>query len=145
MPTFYKKGKGEYKENRADFWFSRFIRLRDVIEDTHGFARCITCKRPFHWLEGDCGHFATREHPVTRFNEENSHFQCHSCNRFKGGEQGKHGIEIDKLYGEGTAKKLIDLSEIRGQKTHTKLALKEIAKEYRLKAKAIAKQKGIEL
>ena len=52
---------------------------------------------------------------------------------------------IDRLYGAGTAEMLIDLSEIRGQKVHTKVSLKILAKEFRLLAKAEAKKKGVEL
>ena len=145
VPTFWKGKHNKVKITTADKWFSICVRLDAIIEESHGFARCSTCKKPVFWRDGDCGHYATRDHPMTRFNEQNSHFQCHSCNRFKKGEQGKHGIEIDKLYGGGTAQRLIELSEIGGQKIHTKLALKDISKEYRLKAKKIAKEKGIEL
>lgn len=140
----YRKG---FKKTTADDWFSKYIRLRDIIDNSHGFCRCITCGKIFFWKEGDCGHFVTRNHPMTRFDEINCNAQCKRCNSNIGkkGEQYKHGKAIDHKYGEGTADKLMELGSIRGQKTHGKIALKDIAKEYRLKTKKIAERKGIEL
>jgi hypothetical protein len=82
---------------------------------------------------------------MTRFDERNAHLQCIYCNDVKSGEQYKMSIYIDKKYGVGTAKLLEDLAGIRGQKIHTTLALKDIAKEYRIKAKKMAREKGVEL
>jgi len=127
----------------ADKHFSRFVRLRDA--DDNGYCRCITCGKIHHWKEMDCGHFMTRDRPATRFNEQNCHAQCKYCNNYKKGEQYKHGVEIDNLYGAGTAEKLSALSNIRGQKIHTKLSIKDLAKTYLIKVKELAKQKGIEL
>lgn len=128
----------------ADIWFSTYIRLRDIKHGEH--CRCITCQKLIHWkYDADCGHYATREKPMTRFHEQNCHAQCKSCNSYKKGEQAKHGFAIDKKYGPGTAKMLIDLSEIRGQKTHTGISLKEIAKKYRIKTKNLAKKRGVVL
>ena len=126
-----------------DKWFSKFIRIRDAIEN--GYGPCITCGKWIYWKAGHCGHFATRNHVMTRFNEQNAHLQCIECNTFKSGEQAKHAIAIDKLYGIGTAEVLIGLSEARGQKAYTKLALKSISDEYRKKTKVLAKEKGIKL
>lgn len=138
--------KKKFKRTTADDWFSKFIRLRDIISGE--YCRCITCGKPIHWkYEAQCGHYATRGKPMTRFMEQNCHAQCPTCNSpdHGKGEQAKHGFAIDRLYGDGTAKKLIALSEIRGQKVYIKLRLKDIAKEYRLKAKTMAKEKGVEL
>jgi len=131
------------KMTTADNWFSNFIRLRDIVGD--GNIICITCGTLHYWKNSDCGHYMDRGKPMTRFNEQNAHAQCVSCNRFRDGEQSIHGKMIDKKYGGGTSDKLIALSRIRGQKIHTKLHLKEVANEYRLKAKALAKEKGIKL
>ncbi len=136
--------KKKMKFNTADRWFSKYVRIRDIISGEH--CRCKTCGKPIHWkYEAECGHFVTRNHPMTRYNEQNCHAQCSACNNHNKGEQFKHGAEIDKMYGEGTAQSLIDLGSIRGQKIHGKLALKDIAKEYRKKARQIAKEKGVEL
>ena len=131
------------KKTTADRWFSIYIRLRDAFPN--GYVPCITCGTPHYWKECDCGHFITRNHPMTRYNEENCNGQCKGCNNFKSGDQFNHGQMIDKKYGKGTAQKLHDLGNIRGQKIHTKFHLKEIAKEYRIRAQELAKQKGIEI
>jgi len=143
MKTYFKTDRNKIKRTTADKWYSKFIRIRDIVYDE--IIICPTCGMPFHWKESDCGHYMTRDKPMTRFNEQNCHAQCYSCNRFRGGEQSLHGKFIDYKYGAGTSDKLIALSKIRGQKVHTQLALKDIANEYRLKAKEIAKKRGIEL
>lgn len=138
----YSKKKNSFKKSTADKWFSIYIRLRDSY---NGYATCITCQRLFLWKEVDCGHYMDRGKPMTRFNEQNAHAQCKACNRFRSGEQSIHGKMIDKKYGLGTSEKLINLSRIRGQKIHTKTTLKEIAREYRIKAKKMAEEKCVEL
>lgn len=143
MPTFWKKGKTKIKITTADKWFSKFIRIRDAYDS--GFCSCITCGVPRHWKGIQCGHYMKRGKIMTRFNEQNCHAQCATCNGQNEGEQGIHGLKIDEMYGLGTAQNLVNLSKIRGAKEYTKLALKDIAKEYRLKAKKLAKEKGIEL
>ena len=140
IPKSKQLRKG-FKKTNADKWFSIFVRLRDASES--GYASCCTCGIVDHWKNMDAGHFQDRGKPMTRFNEKNSHIQCKACNRFKNGEQYKHALYIDYKYGEGTASVLDSLGRIRGQKYHTTLSLKEIAKEYRIKAKKLAKEKGL--
>ena len=149
FPKKGKKRKQSIRINNADRWFSKYIRIRDIV--TGVYCRCVTCNKMIHWkYEGECGHFATREKPLTRFHEKNCHAQCNYCNNRRKGEQAKHGFAIDRMYGDGTAKMLIDLSEIRGSKVGqddrlTKSALDKIAKSYREKTKKLAEEKGIEL
>ncbi len=139
MKSFYKKSQSKIKISLADKWFSFFIRLRDTYDN--GLARCVTCNKPEQVKYMDCGHFITREKPNTRFNEKNSHAQCKACNNFGKGEQAKHAIRIDELYGVGTAFNLSNLGDVRGGKND----LAVVAKEYRLKANALAKEKGFKL
>ena len=137
-----KQVKRKTKRTTADKWFSLYIRLRDIV--TGEYCRCVTCNKPIHWrYEAECGHYATREKPMTRFHEQNCHAQCKACNGYRSGEQTKHGFAIDRMYGSGKAEELINLSEIRGQKIHGSVTLKEIATEYRLKSKELAKIRGI--
>lgn len=141
--------KGRIKITTADKWFSIYIRLRDIKEYSANSSRfdiqCITCCAQIYWRFADCGHFVHRDRSMTRFNEQNCHAQCTSCNRFLNGKEYEHGKAIDKLYGAGTADNLKALGAIRGQKRHTVLALKAIAKDYRLKANKLAEKLGIEL
>jgi len=141
---YLKQKRHKMKKSTADKWFSLFIRLRDIVYTES--CRCITCEKPIHWkYEADCGHFVTRGHAMTRFDERNCNAQCKACNNDKKGDQYRHGRAIDKKFGEGAADLLTALGSVRDQKVHGQLALKDIAKEFRLKAKAMAKTKGVEL
>jgi hypothetical protein len=94
--------------------FSEYIRRRDA--DENGICRCITCNQPFHWKDGDAGHFIQRDRMATRWNEHNVHAQCKRCNRFRSGEQYQHGKAIDARHGAGTADRLKSISQVRGVK-----------------------------
>jgi hypothetical protein len=91
-------------------WFSAFIRLRDAGKD--GMCKCITCGRSHHWKEMDAGHFITRNHKATKFDEKNVHAQCVACNQYGHGEQYSHGIAIDNMYGAGTSETLKALGSV---------------------------------
>lgn len=147
MRKIYYKKKGEIQITRADYWFSRYIRVRDSFDN--GFVRCCTCGKITRWEESQCGHFVVRNKTVTRFNEQNAHPQCVGCNIANNGEQARHGIYIDKKYGVGTAQKLLDLSDMRGQRQFSDESLKEIAVLYRnlfnnlIKEKKYKEQKNV--
>jgi len=144
MPTFWKQDiKKRINITTADKWFSYFIRLRDA--DENGYIQCCTCRSFRFWKYADCGHMVKRGQPMTRFNQMNCNAQCKPCNKKKDGEQGKHVLYVEQKYGEGTSKMLFDLGDIRGQKVHDQYTLKLISDEYRLKAKALAKEKGLEI
>ena len=52
------------------------------------------------------GHFQSRKHYSTRWNETNVQVQCVGCNVYRYGEQYKFGSLLDIKYGKGTADKL---------------------------------------
>jgi len=93
---------------KVDKWFSQYIRLRDT--DDNGYGPCVTCGKTVFWKKADAGHFRTRAHLVTRWDERNVNLQCKYCNGPRAGMQYEHGCRIDQLYGDGTARKLSDLS-----------------------------------
>lgn len=66
---------------QADEAFSRYIRLRDSSPD--GTFRCISCGRTLPTDEADCGHYHSRRHMGTRYDEDNAHAECRACNRFR--------------------------------------------------------------
>ena len=111
-----KKPTSELRKQirKLDKVFSEYIRLKDT--NPQGLCFCITCNRPFHWRDGDAGHFVQRDRLATRFDEYNVNAQCKYCNRFRSGEQARHGMEIDKKYGEGTAQRLLTISKAKGTK-----------------------------
>tara|TARA_Y100000401_G_scaffold52867_1_gene41506 strand:+ start:157 stop:570 length:414 start_codon:yes stop_codon:yes gene_type:complete len=88
-----------------DRWFSLYIRLRDATEE--GLVQCFTCGVVKNYKNGmQCGHFQSRKHLATRFDEENCQVQCVACNMFRQGEQYKFGLNLDAKYGEGKAEEL---------------------------------------
>ena len=83
-----------------DRWFSLFIRLRYAQD---GIVRCFTCGKQDHYKSMHCGHFQSRRHLSTRWDEINCQVQCPKCNTFNQGEQYKFAKNLDKKYGKGTA------------------------------------------
>ena len=63
-----KRGKPDLVRQLDDV-FSKYIRLRDAMPN--GYCRCISCGqiKPFH--DFDAGHFYSRKHMGTRFDEDN--------------------------------------------------------------------------
>ena len=91
-------------KQKLDNLFSVFIRTRDA--DINGINECFTCGRFIHWTKLHCGHFQSRKHTATRWDERNCQPQCVACNIFKGGEQFIFGQNLEKKYGEGTSETL---------------------------------------
>ena len=96
-------------KEELDKVFSQFIRLR--LADENWNAKCVTCGTVKYWKELQCGHFMSRRHQSTRWNEENTACQCMACNIFNQGEQYKFSLYIDKTYGEGKSNELMLLSK----------------------------------
>jgi hypothetical protein len=128
-------------KDTCDTWFSKYVRLRDANHNE--LCKCVTCNTIKHWKEMDCGHFQSRRFSATRYHEQNAHAQCQSCNKYNAGEQYRHGIEIDLLYGEGTADYLEQLS--RSMIKLNKVEVMELAQYYKQEAEKIAKEKAIQL
>ena len=126
---------------KADKWFSYFIRLRD--SDENGFVRCCTCGLGRLWKYVDCGHYVGRQHNGSRFSETNCAGQCKGCNKFEEGRKDKHRDYILKKYGQQ------ELDLIESSKRHNRqlkqFELDYIENEYKEKAKALAKSKGIKI
>ena len=125
----------------CDAWFSKYIRIRDA--NHNGLCKCVTCDTVKTWKEMDCGHFQSRRFMATRWHEQNAHAQCQSCNKYNAGEQYRHGIEIDLLYGKGTADYLEQLS--RSMIKLNKVEVMELAQYYQQETTKLAKQKSLEL
>lgn len=102
-------------KKKADTWFSKYVRYRDSeLRNGEWIAECITCgvEKPVKSMQA--GHFVSRRVSSLRFDELNVNAQCVGCNMFKAGEQYLYSINLDKKYGEGTAKSLMD----RRHETH---------------------------
>ena len=77
-----------------DKYFSIYIRQRD-----NGI--CFTCGSKKEWKYQQCGHFISRSHNATRYDETNSHCQDARCNIFLYGNLLEYRRRIIKKYGKG--------------------------------------------
>lgn len=66
--------------DKLDKVFSKYIRLRDCM--VGGYTRCISCGRLLPFEQMDCGHYFSRTHMATRYDEDNCNSECRACNRF---------------------------------------------------------------
>ena len=94
-------------KKELDKWFSLYVRLRDSI---NGITQCFTCGKVDHYKKLQCGHFQSRRHHATRWNERNCQVQCSACNVFRYGEQWKFGLNLNAKYGEDTSYELEQLA-----------------------------------
>lgn len=85
MPKTAKKPTRSKLVKKLDTVFSLYIRLR--YADNRGMAKCFTCGKVDHWKKLQAGHFQSRRHFSTRWNEENVQVQCQSCNLYNQGQQ----------------------------------------------------------
>ena len=83
--------------------FSQYIRLKDSENE---YATCFTCGKSDHWKKLQNGHFQSRRHYSTRWDEVNCQVQCAGCNVFSQGEQFIFSKNLDLKYGKGTAENL---------------------------------------
>ena len=128
------------EEDRLWKWFSRYIRARDT--DDFGVCHCITCRKPGHPSEFDCGHFVKRDRYNLKYHEKNCHAQCPACNRFGDGEQGMYAVAIDRKYGTGTAESLLFIGKRTGSLKTWECAVQ--ADHYRNKTYTALKNAGID-
>ena len=84
--------------------FSIYIRRRNA---KNNIATCFACGKKDHYKNLQNGHFMSRKHYSTRWDETNCQVQCVKCNIFRNGEQFKFGVLLDKKYGKKTAEQLL--------------------------------------
>lgn len=83
LPTNGKKVKKsiDYKA-KLDKVFSLYIRLRDSKPYGYKYFKCISCGKILPFEKADAGHYMSRRHNSTRFDENNVHAECSYDNRF---------------------------------------------------------------
>ena len=128
-------------KKELDKWFSLYIRIR---ESHNGLCQCFTCGKVGNYKTGgmQCGHFQSRKHHSTRWNEQNCQVQCVGCNMFKQGEQWKFGLKLNGKYGEGTSRELEELA--RTTVKLSRIDYEDNIRYYKTLVKNLKKQKGIE-
>ena len=128
-------------KKELDKWFSLFIRLRDATPE--GAVQCWTCSRISYYKSGmQCGHFQSRRHHSTRWNETNCQVQCVKCNMYEQGEQFRFGIALDGKYGEGTSEELEFLARMIMK--FSRVDYEEKISYYKDLVEKLKKEKGIE-
>ena len=120
---------------KLDTVFSKYIRLSN--SDKNGYCSCYTCGSKGYWKNDgmDAGHFMSRKHYSTRWDERNVKPQCKHCNMYRNGEQYKFaqvlGTELsEELY--ILSKKTVKYSnaELNSMAEHYKKLVKELEKMY---------------
>jgi hypothetical protein len=99
-----KKSTRKKLIEKLDKVFSQYIRLREA---KNGNSECFTCGKVDHWKRLQNGHFMSRKHLSTRWDETNCQVQCAGCNVFRYGEQYKFSVGLDTKYGIGTAESML--------------------------------------
>ena len=69
---------------KLDTVFSQYIRQKDAV---NGIATCVTCGKKDEWKKLQNGHFMSRRHYSTRWDENNVGVQCYGCNITNQGQQ----------------------------------------------------------
>ncbi|MCK5016228.1 MAG: recombination protein NinG [Candidatus Peribacteraceae bacterium] len=130
----------------ADDWFSRWVRIgnkKTILNGDDVYCQCYTTKSYYHILEIQCGHFITRGHFSTRYDENNARPQSVFANRYKSGMPLEFEQNLIKELGANT----IDILKLRGQLIikQTIPDLRDIAKKYRIKVREKEKELGTKI
>lgn len=126
-------------QKELDKYFSYFIRLRD--SDSNGMCKCFTCSKVAHWKELHCGHYISRRHLSTRWEEKNCNAQCPGCNLFNQGAGDQFALGLIRVYGS-------DILEFLNIKKNNKMKLGRfeyeiLIQEYKDKVDKLKKEKGL--
>jgi hypothetical protein len=89
---------------KLDKVFSIYIRTRYAVDE---IAECYTCGKKEHYKKLQAGHFASRRHYSTRWNEYNVQVQCYGCNIANQGMQFQFGKNLCLQYGDNFADELM--------------------------------------
>ena len=110
-------------KRQADLVFSHWVRNRD----NH---ICFTCGKILGSKESQNGHFISRQHTSTRYDERNCNCQCVGCNVFQKGNYPAYAVNLQRKYGDYILKELYDLGKTT-VKCDRKF-LEEIINKYKL-------------
>tara|TARA_R100001530_G_scaffold123496_2_gene91443 strand:- start:1444 stop:1848 length:405 start_codon:yes stop_codon:yes gene_type:complete len=131
-----KKEKSLSKlKKEVDKWFSLYIRLKNTLPG--GLTICWTCNAVKHYKEMHAGHFQSRRHLATRWDETNVQVQCPRCNLFAQGEQYTFGKLLDVRIGEGTSEELH--KKARTKIKFMRFEYKEMIEKYKLAVEILKK------
>lgn len=132
--------KVNYKD-RADCWFSKYIRMRDAM--ANGYVKCISCGKIVPVKESDNGHYLNRQHMSTRFSEMNCNAQCRSCNRFDEGNMSGYRRGLVAKYGEEKVQWLESQKNVSTR--YGNFEYEAIINDCKKKVKELEKKKGFKI
>jgi len=89
---------------KLDSVFSLYIRQRYAVNE---IAECYTCGKKDHYKKLQAGHFASRRHYSTRWDEHNVQVQCYGCNIASQGMQYEFGKKLCLQFGNNFADELM--------------------------------------
>ena len=124
---------------KLDKEFSLYIRLRDAMPN--GFFKCVSCGEIKPFEQADCGHYWSRRHMSTRYDEENCHAECRSCNRFKADHLAGYRDNLIRKIGQMRFDKLA--WKASQAKKWSDFELQELIKYYKALNAKLRKEKGI--
>ena len=132
MPKTAKKPTRGKLVKKLDVLFSQWVRLSNA--DSRGFCTCVTCGKQGHWKTGgiQAGHFISRKHYSTRWDERNVKPQCVACNVYRAGEQYKYSLYL----GNNLAEELY--SKSKNIVKFTNVELEELISTYSTKVKKLS-------
>lgn len=107
---------------KLDKVFSEYIRARDTID---GWGNCFTCRKNIPMKGSHAGHFISRRHHATRWDERNVHLQDAGCNTFRGGAPHEYFIHMEEVYGRDVVDELMEL-----KKHPAKFSVKDLKEMY---------------
>lgn len=127
--------------NKLDRIFSLYIRLRDVMPN--GYVRCISCGQIKSFEDVDCGHFHSRRHMATRFDEDNCHAECKYDNRFSA----DHLIDYQRNLLRKIGQQRFDRLNIKAHSTlhYLDSELERMITYYTAEVKKLSSLKGIKV
>ena len=126
---------------KLDTVFALYIRLRDVMPS--GYGKCISCGRIFPFSQLDCGHFHSRRHMATRWDEDNANIECQACNRVSSDHLIKYRDNLIDKIGMSRYDKLKLLAAT--PKHWLDSELQEKIDYYRKEVKRLSADKGIKV
>ncbi|MCD8135623.1 MAG: recombination protein NinG [Parabacteroides gordonii] len=143
LPLFDKAGVTVKKKPdlkaKLDKEFSLFIRLRDAMPN--GYFKCISCGQMKPFEQADCGHYFSRTHLSTRFDENNYHAECRHCNRFKADHlEGYRENLIEKI---GQQKFILLKGKASRSSKMTDFEYEQLIKYYKALNIKLRKEKGV--
>lgn len=141
-PQFDKTGVKVKKKPdlkaKLDKEFSLYIRLRD---SNNSYFKCISCSEIKPFSQADAGHYFSRTHLSTRFDEMNVHAECRHCNRFKADHLEYYRANLIKKIGQQN----FDLLKWKQSQTSklSEFEYEQLIKYYKAINKKLKKDKGL--